>query len=233
MGDVHARRLQRRHARHPSRPRRTGDQQLGRSASIRPSRARRRSRTFRRSGSWMPSWRCQATGAVTYGDKGNPTKEELDKTIAQADRAEEGRPLARALEHLRRVGEPDGVRRGGHSVDVVAGGDRGPGAGHQVRLPAAQGRLSRLGQWPRVDEPSRRHQARCGLRVSELVRVRLGRRLHRQAGLLHLGSRDGEEQSQRERVGLLLRWQGGDRGYHQPDRPEDQQRRRRSRRRLL
>ena len=130
--------------------------------------------------------------SVKYGDKGNPTQDELDQTIAQADRAEEGRPLARAVEHLRRVGEPDGVRRGGHPVDVVAGGDGGAGAGHQVRLPAAQGRLSRLGQRPGADGASRRHQARRGLRVPQLVQFRLGRRLHRQAGLLHLGARDGE-----------------------------------------
>ncbi len=45
----------------------------------------------------------EAAGMLKYGDKGNPTQEELTADDRQADRAEEGRPLARAVEHLRRV----------------------------------------------------------------------------------------------------------------------------------
>jgi putative spermidine/putrescine transport system substrate-binding protein len=66
----------------------------------------------------------RGAGEITYGDKGNPTREELEARRSQADRAEEGRPFPRAVEHLRRVGEPDGLRRGGDPVDVVAGGHR-------------------------------------------------------------------------------------------------------------
>ena len=67
----------------------------------------------------------ESAGLIKYGDKGNPTQDELAADHRQADRAEEGRPLPRAVEHLRRVGQPDGRRRGGDPVDVVAGGHRG------------------------------------------------------------------------------------------------------------
>ena len=99
----------------------------------------------------------EAAGEIKYGDKGNPTQDELDQDDRAADRAEEGRPFPRAVEHVRREREPDGGRRGGHPVDVVAGGHRGAEPRHQMRLPAAQGRLSRLGQRPGADGASRRH----------------------------------------------------------------------------
>ena len=114
------------------------------------------------------------------------------------DRAEEGRSLPRPVEHVRREREPDGRWRGGHPVDVVAGGHRGQGAGRQVRLPAAQGRLSRLGQRPCAHGASRRRQTRRGLRVPQLVQFRLGRRLHRQAGLLQRQRRDRRRRTSRE-----------------------------------
>ena len=47
------------------------------------SRARPPSRTSRPSASWMRSWRCESAGFVKYGDKGNPTQDELDQTIAK------------------------------------------------------------------------------------------------------------------------------------------------------
>ena len=99
----------------------------------------------------------ESAGEMKYGDKGNPTQDELSKTIARADRAEEGRPFPRAVEHVRREREPDGGGRGGHPVDVVAGGHRGQVSRREMHLPAAQGRLSRLGQRPGADGASRRH----------------------------------------------------------------------------
>jgi putative spermidine/putrescine transport system substrate-binding protein len=63
-----------------------------------------------------------------------------------ADRGQEGRPVPRAVEGLQRVGQPDGQRRGGDPVDVVAGRDRGAHQGHRLHLPAAEGGLSRLGR---------------------------------------------------------------------------------------
>ena len=67
----------------------------------------------------------ESAGLLNYGDKGNPTQRGDRPDHRQADRAEEGRPLARAVEHLRRVGQSDGVGRGGHPVHVVARGHRG------------------------------------------------------------------------------------------------------------
>ena len=67
----------------------------------------------------------EAAGEMTYGDKGNPTQDEISQDHRQADRTQEGRPFPRAVEHLRREREPHGVRRSRHPVDVVAGGDGG------------------------------------------------------------------------------------------------------------
>jgi hypothetical protein len=41
------------------------------------------------------------------------------------DRGQEGRPVPRAVEGLQRIGQPDGLGRGGDPVDVVAGRDQG------------------------------------------------------------------------------------------------------------
>ena len=68
---------------------------------------------------------CESTGDMKYGDKGNMTKAEIDKTIDDPDRGQEGRPVPRLLEDLRRVGEPDGLGRGRDPVDVVARRHRG------------------------------------------------------------------------------------------------------------
>ena len=95
----------------------------------------------------------EARGDVKYGDKGNMTKEEIDKTIDKLIELKKAGHFRALLDHLRRVGQPDGLRRGGDPVDVVAGGHRGARAqGIHVRLRAAQGRLSRLGQRPGADE---------------------------------------------------------------------------------
>ena len=75
-------RLQRRHAGHPPRPDRACRSRAGRSSPTPSSRARPRSSTSPRSASWMPARCAQANGIVKYGDMGNMTKEEIDKTIA-------------------------------------------------------------------------------------------------------------------------------------------------------
>ena len=43
----------------------------------------------------------EAAGVVKYGDKGNPTKDELDKTIAKLIELKKGWSFPRAVEHLR------------------------------------------------------------------------------------------------------------------------------------
>ena len=92
------------------------------------------------------------------------------------DQDQEGRPVPRLLEDLRREGQPDGLGRGGDPVDVVAGGHGGARQGRALRLPAAQGRLSRLGRRPGARQAPHRARARRGLRVHQLVPVGLGRR---------------------------------------------------------
>ena len=135
----------------------------------------------------------ESRGDFKYADKGNMTKEEIDKTIKIMIDHEEGRPFPLVLEHLRPVGEPDGLGRGGDPVDVVAGRHRGALARHRLLLRAAQGRLSRLVRRARADGASQRDQARLRLRVHELVQLGLAGRLHRQAGLLFGGADDGQE----------------------------------------
>ena len=100
------------------------------------------------------------------------------------DQDQEGRPVPRLLEDLRRERQPDGLGRGGDPVDVVAGGRRRALQGHPLHLPAAQGRLSLLGRRPRPRQAPLGRAARRGLRVHQLVPVRLGRRLSQPPGLL-------------------------------------------------
>ena len=73
-------RVQRGHAGHPAGPS-SEDRQLGASCSIRSSRVRPPSCRCPRSASWTPPWRIEARGDIKYGDKGDMTKAEIDKTI--------------------------------------------------------------------------------------------------------------------------------------------------------
>ena len=135
----------------------------------------------------------EARGDIKYGDKGNMTPEEIDKTIEILIDAKRQRAVPGVLDHLRRVGEPDGLGRGGAAVDVVAGGHSRALARHRLLLRAAEGRLSGLGELHRADGPSRGAQAGRCLRVPQLVPVRLAGRVHRQAGLLHLGAETAKQ----------------------------------------
>jgi putative spermidine/putrescine transport system substrate-binding protein len=66
----------------------------------------------------------ESAGLITYGNKGNMTKKE--------------RPFPRHLDHVRPIGAAHGRRRSHHSVDVVAGGRRGPRQGHSLHLRPGQ-----------------------------------------------------------------------------------------------
>jgi hypothetical protein len=68
---------------------------------------------------------CESMGEITYGDKGNMTREEIDQTMAIFTEAKQERPVPRLLEDLRRKRQPDGLGRGGDPVDVVARDHRG------------------------------------------------------------------------------------------------------------
>ena len=110
----------------------------------------------------------EARGDIKYGNKGNMTKQEIDKTIS-LDAGHQARwPVPFVLELVRPVGEPDGVGRGGDPVDVVTRGCCRTLAGNSLRIPAAEGRLSRLGLHTWCDEACQRTEARLLLRVHEL-----------------------------------------------------------------
>ena len=74
--------------------------------------------------------------------------------------------------------------------------------GHRLQLPAAQGRLSRLGRRPRPRRRTcRARKLDARLRVHQLVPVGLGRRLPQPPGLLLGGARDRQGQHGRPTSG--------------------------------
>ena len=98
------------------------------------------------SASWIAAMVMRKSiGAIKYGDKGNMTKAEIDKTIAVHDRRQEARrPVPRLLEKLRREREPDGLGRGGDPVDVVA---------RRCRRALERASPANTSRWPRATAP--------------------------------------------------------------------------------
>ena len=88
----------------------------------------------------------EAKGIYKYPDKGNMTKAEIDLTIKTLIEAKKAGQFRSLWKDFNESGQPDGVRRGGDPVDVVAGRDGGAHQGHRLHLPAAEGRLPRLGR---------------------------------------------------------------------------------------
>jgi hypothetical protein len=82
-----------------------------------------------------------------------------------ADRCQKGGPVPRLLEGVQRERQLNGLGGGGDPIHVVAGGHQSAPDGHSLYLPAAKGRLSRLGRraW-HADAPARA-DARRGLRI--------------------------------------------------------------------
>ena len=117
------------------------------------------------------------------------------------DRIQEVRSFPRVLDQFRPVGEPDGLRRGGDPVDVVARRHRRAQPRHRLLLCAAQGRLPRLVEPAVADGASDRAEGRLRDGIPQLVQFRLAGRLHRQARLLQRGSGDGEEVHDRRMSG--------------------------------
>ena len=122
MDDADPDHLQCRHAGHPARPGRPADQPTGRTWSIRPSRARRRSSTFPSIGIMDAAMVMESLGTIKYVDKGNMTKPEIDKTIAFLIETKKSGQFRAFWKTLRRKRQPDGLGRGGDPVDVVARG---------------------------------------------------------------------------------------------------------------
>ena len=117
--------LQRRHAGHPPRPGRPADHATGRTWSTRRSRARPSilnipvDRHHGRGDGHGVAGHAEIRRQGQHDEAGDRQDDRLP------DRDQEGRPVPRLLEKLRRERQPDGLGRGDHPVDVVAGGGRG------------------------------------------------------------------------------------------------------------
>ena len=122
----------------------------------------------------------ESAGLITYGNKGNMTKKEIDFTCEK-------------LIELKKSGHFRATwTTFDQSVQLMAAGEviiqsmwspavaAGAGEGNSLHLRPGQrqerqGRLSRLVQRHGADEASERQEARCRLRVSQLVSDRAGR----------------------------------------------------------
>ena len=117
------------------------------------------------------------------------TKEEIDKTIdflIKTKKAGQFRAFWKTFDELvNLMASGEVVIQSMWSPAVAAVRSQG----HPLHLPAAQGRLSRLGRRPRPRQAPHGRAARRGLRVHQLVPVRLGRRLSQPPGLLLGGAR--------------------------------------------
>ena len=146
-----------------------------------------------------------------YGDKGNMTKAEIDKTIAfliEAKKAGQFRAFWKTFdESVNLMASGEVVIQSMWSPAVAAVRAQG----HPLRLPAAGGRLPRLGRRPRHRQASHRARARRGLRIHQLVPVRLGRRLSQPPGLLLRRARHRQGAHEPGRMGLLDGGQAGGR----------------------
>ncbi len=192
---------QRRHARHPPGPDRPADHQLGRpdqpgvqgqgGAAGQPDRRRDRRRHGGRGA------RRRQVRQQGQHDQG---RDRQDDRAHDADQAV--RPVPLVLGLVRPVGEPDGVRRGGDPVHVVARRHRRAHARHPLHVPAAEGRLSRLGLPVRHDEAPDRAEAGLRLRVPELVHRGLRRRVRGAGGLLFRPAGERQEVPQRRTSGI-------------------------------
>ena len=106
---------------------------------------------------------CEAMGEIKYADKGNMTTDEIDKTIAiftEAKKAGQFRAFWKSFDesvNLMASGEVVIQSMWSPAITAVTR------AGHPLRLPAAEGRLSQLGRRDRsVGQPDG-SAAGCGL----------------------------------------------------------------------
>ena len=101
----------------------------------------------------MPARCAQANGIIKYGDMGNMTKEEIDKTIAfmiETKKAGQFRALWKEFnESVNLMASGEVVIQSMWSPAVTKVRQKGIAC----KLPAAQGRLSRLGRRARHPDP--------------------------------------------------------------------------------
>ena len=176
---------------------------------------------------------CEAMGEVQYGDKGNMTKEEIDKTMAiftEAKKAGQFRAFWKTFdESVNLMASGEVVIQSMWSPAITKVRSMGIPCVYQ---PLKEGYRSWGGRARHLREPVR-SRARCGVRVRQLVPLRLGRRAAHAPGLLLRGAGDLQGPHVRRRVGLLVRGQARAGRHHQPVRPEDGVGRRGARRRLV
>ena len=151
----------------------------------------------------------EARGDIKYGNKGNMTKEEIDKTIAtmmEIKKAGHFRSFWTSFDqsvNLMAAGEV--VIQSMWSPAVAAVRSRGIPCTYQPLKEGFRGWGYTLGVMKHVE----RAEARLLLRVHELVHRRLPGRVHRAPGLLLGTAGERPEVPERGRVGLLVRRQAG------------------------
>ena len=156
-------------------------------------------------------------GNIKYADKGNMTKAEIDKTIdflIKAKKAGQFRAFWKTFdESVNLMASGEVVIQSMWSPAVAAVRSKGIPCNYQPLKEGYRAWGGGLGLAKHLDG----RRARRGLRIHQLVPVRLGRRLSQPPGLL-LGRLDTAKQfMSRGRVGLLDRGQAGAGRHHAPD----------------
>ncbi|MGZ2455514.1 putative spermidine/putrescine transport system substrate-binding protein [Rhizobium anhuiense] len=151
----------------------------------------------------------EAMGNIKYADKGNMTKEEIDKTIEFLIKAK-GDGQFRAFwksfdESVNLMASGEVVIQSMWSPAVAAVRSKGIACKYQ---PLKEGYRAWGGR-PRPCLAPQGRAARCGLRIYQLVHVGLGRRLPQPPGLLFRLHGNGQELHDSRRMGLLDRGQAG------------------------
>ena len=135
---------------------------------------------------------CESAGNIKYADKGNMTKEEIDKTIdflIKTKKDGQFRAFWKTFdESVNLMASGEVVIQSMWSPAVAAVRSQG----RPLRLPAARGGLSLLGRRARPRQAPHRRAARRRLRIHQLVPLRLGRRLSEPPGLLLGRARHGQ-----------------------------------------
>ena len=174
----------------------------------------------------------EARGEVKYVDKGNMTKAEIDQTIKiMEDLKKSGHFRAfwsNFDQSVNLMASGEVVLQSMWSPAVTAVRSRGIDCYYAPLKEGYRGWTNGLTPMAHLTGL----KADCAMEYLELVQFRLAGRLHRQAGLLLAGSRDGEEVHDTGRVGLLVRGQAGRCRHQGPLRQPDGEEGRDARRRL-
>ena len=143
----------------------------------------------------------EARGDIKYGDKGDMTKAEIDKTIEiliKAKKDGQFRAFWKTFdESVNLMASGETVVQSMWSPAVTAVRSRGIPCYYAPLKEGYRAWASCLGLMSHLKGP----KLDAGYEYLELVYVGLARRFHRQAGLLQLGARNGEEDHDRRTNG--------------------------------